>query len=272
MDIHAFERRIEKYEISKIVLADVGWHGTTQYVLQRILDAIDSKEKVYGLYLGCLDSTNSRIGKENYNTYAFNENKDSSFAKGILVFEALIMAPHGSTVQYKVENDEVVPVFGEPDNPTDFLISVQAGAMKFIRDYKNNILSSNVSLNSKICTNAFCNLIMKPLKEELDTIGQMDYDYFELVKIAAPDPFIMYLVHPKKLYHDLKHCPWRIGFMYRLFKLRLPYGKIYSFIRGGIEQKNLITERKQSKKNKNIVRSLSYERNIKFDILSGDGR
>ena len=60
--------------------------------------------------------------------------------------------------------------------------------------------------------------------------------------------------------------------MYRLFKLRLPYGKIYSFIRGGIEQKNLITERKQSKKNKNIVRSLSYERNIKFDILSGDGR
>lgn len=225
------------FKDSKIVLADVGWHGTTQYVLQRILNAIGSKEKIYGLYLGCLDSTNDRIGIKNYAAYAFNEDGNSYFANGTTLFESLILAPHGSTVRYRAEDGEIVPVLGEPDNPTDFLMSIQAGAIKFVRDYKNNILSSNISLSSKICTRAFCNLTMKPLKAELDTIGQMDFNDFEWGKMAAPDPLITYFARPKKLYYDLKHSPWRIGFMYKLFKLRLPYGKIYSFIRGGLNKK-----------------------------------
>ena len=249
-------------EDSKIVLADVGWHGTTQYVLQRICDAIGSSEKIYGLYLGCLDSTNDRIGKENYKAYVFNEEENSHFAKGILLFESLILAPHGSTVRYRIEDGEVVPVFGEPDNLTDFLISVQSGAMNFVKDYKNSILSSNVSLSPSICTEAFCNLTMKPLKDELDTIGQMDYDDFELGKMAAPKPLIVYMAHPKKLYHDLKHSPWRIGFMYKLFKIRLPYGRIYSFVRGGIEQKNIIARRKWLKEDKSFFLPLSQIMNI----------
>ena len=234
---------------SNVVLADVGWHGTTQYILQRVLDAdgagsaskaadaVTNEKKIYGFYLGCLDSTNDRIGKGNYQAFAFDENHDSEFAKGILLFESLILAPHGSTNMYEDVDGEVKPVLGEPDNVSDFLKSVQAGAMQFVKDYRENILSTSIALDSKLCTEAFCRLTMEPKREELDTIGQMDYDDFGIGKMAAPKSMGAYLLHPKQLHYDLKHSPWRVGFMYRLFKIRLPYGKIYSYIRGGVLNK-----------------------------------
>lgn len=225
------------FENSKIVLADVGWHGTTQYILQRILSSVGSNRKVYGLYLGCMDSTNKKIGIENFDTYVFNENDNSDFAKGILLFESLILAPHGSTDYYKTDKKVILPVLGKPDNQTDFLISVQRGALEFVKEYKDSILSGNIDLNSKLCTNAFCHLATCPTKDELDAIGQMDYDDFEQGKMADPAPLIVYLFHPKKLYNDMKRCPWRIGFIYKLLKVRLPYGKMYSFMRKALFNK-----------------------------------
>ena len=72
---------------------------------------------------------------------------------------------------------------------------------------------------------------MEPKREELDAIGQMDYDDFGIGKMAAPKSMGAYLLHPKQLHYDLKHSPWRVGFLYKLLKVRLPYAKIYSFLR-----------------------------------------
>ena len=218
---------------SDIVIADVGWHGTTQYILQRILDASSTEKdkKIFGLYLGCLDSTDERIGRDNYQAFAFDEQHDSEFAKGILLFESLILAPHGSTIYYLDEGEKVEPILGKPDNVSDFLKSVQSGALKFVREFKDSVLSSNVVLDDEISTKAFCKLTMEPKKEELQTIGQMDYDDFGIGKMAAPKSLGAYLLHPKQLHYDLKHSPWRIGFLYKLFKIRLPYAKMYSMLR-----------------------------------------
>ena len=225
LSLHGFVR-------DSIVLADVGWHGTLQYTLQRILDAKESDKRIIGMYLGCLDGTNERIGRDNYLAYAFDEEKsDSDFAKGILLFESLILAPHGSTVMYRDNGESVEPVLGEPDNTSPFLKSVQAGALSFVREFRESTISNNIVLNSTLSTESFCRLVMEPKKEELDTIGQMDYDDFGIAKLAAPKPLSTYIMHPRQLYHDLKHSPWRIGFMYKLFKIRFPYASIYSFLR-----------------------------------------
>ena len=232
---NAGQKYLHKYgfQNSKIVLADVGWHGTTQYILQRILDASSTEKdkKIFGLYLGCLDSTDERIGRDNYQAFAFDEQHDSEFAKGILLFESLILAPHGSTLYYLDEGEKVEPILGKPDNVSDFLKSVQSGALKFVREFKDSVLSSNVVLDDEISTKAFCKLTMEPKKEELQTIGQMDYDDFGIGKMAAPKSLGAYLLHPKQLHYDLKHSPWRIGFLYKLFKIRLPYAKMYSMLR-----------------------------------------
>lgn len=216
---------------SDIVLADVGWHGTTQYILKRIQESVSEKGKLFGLYLGCLDGTNERIGKNNYKAFAFSEEERSNFPKGILLFESLILAPHGSTVRYHDKGDAVIPVLGEPDNLTDYLISVQRGAVNFVKDYSNCIFGNNIELYAQITTKAFVDMAMYPLKEELEKIGDMDYENFGIDKISAPKPMLAYIKRPKLLYSDLKYSPWRIGFLYRLFKIRLPYAKMYSLAR-----------------------------------------
>ena len=218
---------------TEIVLADVGWHGTTQYILQRILDArsVEAGKKIFGLYLGCLDSTDERIGKDNYLAFVFDEQHDSEFAKGILLFESLILAPHGSTIRYIDNEGRAEPVLGEPENVSDFLRTVQSGAMRFVREFKESVLSSYVTIDPELCTKAFCKLTTEPKREELNTIGMMDYDNFGLEKIASPKPLRNYILNPKLLYHDLKYSPWRIGFLYKLFKIRFPYAKMYSIIR-----------------------------------------
>ena len=222
---------------SDIVVADVGWHGTTQYILRRIQEFETSRYNIYGLYIGCLDSTTERIGRDHYACFAFNEDQDSSFAKGILLFESLILAPHGSTVSYIKNQDEVLPELGRPDNISEFLMGIQKGAIEFVRDFNGSIMKNNFMLTAEMATKSFCNLAMCPLREELNTIGALNYDDFGIGKLAAPKSLLTYIVNPWLLYHDLKYAPWRIGFLYKLFKVRLPYDKIYSIFRKGMKKK-----------------------------------
>lgn len=213
-----------------ILLADVGWHGTTQYILSRIRKAKSADGSIYGLYLGSLDSTAEKLGS-NFQSFLFDEERQSSFSLGIIVFEALILAPHGSTVRYEKKDQDIVPVLGSPDNPTEFLRDVQRGALKFVKGFNAGMVGRNMRTEAAVCSAAFCRLVTEPAAEELKTIGSMDYDDAGYSKMAAPRAAGYYLTHVKELRHDLKHAPWRIGFLYNLFGVRLPYAKLYAFAR-----------------------------------------
>ena len=149
---------------SDIVLADVGWHGTTQYILRQIQKSVSDRSKLFGLYLGCLDSTNERIGKDNYKAFAFSEEKSSDFDKGILLFESLILAPHGSTRYYQKNGGVIEPVLGEPDNVSEFLENVQRGALQFVKEFKESVVGRNADLSSVNATSAFGKLALSPRK------------------------------------------------------------------------------------------------------------
>ena len=75
-------------------------------------------------------------------------------------------------------------------------------------------------------------LLSNPNKADLNLLGDMKYDTGdELICMANPKSLLYYVCHPKSFYSDLKDAPWRIGFIKRLFKVPLNYGKIYSFVR-----------------------------------------
>lgn len=214
-----------------ILLADVGWHGTTQYILHAIQKHETTNFSIYGMYLGCLDGTKEKIGREHYQALIFDETDESWFKKGIILFEALILAPHGSTKQYEIKNGKICPVLSSSEPISDYIVKVQQGALKFIEEYSNSLLSREMELDSEFVSKAFENMICRPQKDELAAIGELKYDNFYCNKLAAPKNIIYYLGHIGELKYDLKYSPWRIGFLYRLFKLRLPYAKIYSFVR-----------------------------------------
>lgn len=227
------EKYLSEYNLfdQNIILADVGWHGTTQKILHKIQAKKNKEISLYGVYIGCLDGTKEKIGESNFKSLIFDEGDESWFAKGIILFESLILAPHGSTRCYEISNGENVPVLSEKEQISTFISDVQQGATKFIEDFSDSVLGELIKLNANAVSEAFEKMTCKPQKEELKAIGDIEYDNFYCNKIASPQRLIYYIVHLNELKKDFKYSPWRIGFLYRLFKIKLPYAKMYACIR-----------------------------------------
>lgn len=212
-----------------IILADVGWHGTTQMMLETIRkNNTNSTIPVYGYYIGCCSGTSNKIDRDFYSTWLFDENDDRPFMRGVLLLESMILAPHGSTIGFKrLENGLVNPIIEEEKDVSDTVLEIQRGALSFIHDFHNHYLSSLFKIDSDMVCAGFENLETKPHKEELESIGELDYENFYDTKIASPKRLIYYLFHWKQVYRDFLNAGWRTGFLYRLLRIRLPYHKIY---------------------------------------------
>lgn len=214
-----------------IILADVGWHGTIQFILQEIKDQKSISKKIYGMYLGCLDGTREKIGNENYSAFIFDEDDESRLKNGILLFECLILAPHGSTKGYEIRGNRIEPIIGNNEVVSTFIKDVQHGAKRFIADFTESSLHDLIKIDSRNATKAFEKMTCKPHKEEIEAIGNLEYDNFYCNKMASPKKLSYYIFHIGELRNDFKYSPWRIGFLYKLFRVRLPYAKMYTFVR-----------------------------------------
>ena len=210
-----------------ILFADVGWHGTTQLLLNKILEEKTLMTPILGCYLGCCKGTKKRIG-DTYKTWLFDEDDDRPFMRGIVLLESMILAPHGTTIGYKKgESDKVEPQFADVNDIPGAVQEMQKGAMAFVDEFRQSILSKMIAVDPEFVCAGFEKLEMKPLKEELEYIGDLDYENFYMTKIASPKSLGFYLTHYKELVKDFMYAGWRTGFMYRLFRVRLPYGKLY---------------------------------------------
>lgn len=216
---------------NRISFADVGWHGTTQLLLNAIQKQNGGNCSISGFYIGCLDGTIDKIGSDNYKTLLFDEDTECLFKKGIILFESLILAPHGSTVGYVVTNNEIQPILSRAEDVSFFIECIQKGAMAFVNDYSNSILSKTIQIDPCSASAAFEKLTSEPHRIEVEAIGDIEYDNFYCNKMAAPRKLSYYFLHVSDFKHDFKYSPWRIGFLYRLFKIRLPYAKLYSYVR-----------------------------------------
>lgn len=215
-----------------IYLVDVGWHGTIQYILEKVQKLTNKNLVLKGLYIGCLDGTNKKIGKENYNFFLFDEHTPSYFKKGIILFELLILAPHGTTLgYYKDDNENIIPILCESEIIPDIITDIQKGAIQFIKDFSCNLLNNRIDISSNLACESFINLITHPQNEEIYKLGEIEYDNFYVNKMASPKSLLYYISHPNIFRRDFKYSPWRIGFLYKLFNVRFPYFKIYSLVR-----------------------------------------
>lgn len=214
-----------------VLLADVGWHGTTQHLLSVIQKKETCRHHIEGYYIGCLDSTNEKIGRDAYHSFIFDESSDCMFMNGSILLECMILAPHGTTLRYGEEGGDAKPVLESGEEVPKIVLAIQSGAMRFVRDMCGSGLGDVIRLQPETAAKAFEKLAGEPLKEELEAIGELDFENFYSSKMASPQGLWHYILHAGDFFHDFKYSPWRIGFLYRLFKVRLPYARIYTAIR-----------------------------------------
>lgn len=108
-DRSLLERYIKRFaEENQLIVVDEGWYCTSQIIIENITNI-----KTKGYYIGIMGR---KRGEEQYERkgilFDINENNDKSRLYGVFrtnctFYEQLLSAPHGSTIKYYEDNDEI---------------------------------------------------------------------------------------------------------------------------------------------------------------------
>ena len=213
-----------------IQVVDIGWRGTMQYCLKNLLP--DSFH-LYGYYLGVKGAAYVTEceglflkGREDYE-------KDCLIASIMALIEVFFSAPHGSVKKYNDDGSiDLLPYECEnkPESK-NFVEKLHKGALSFVKDYSQSEISSLFHPNEKILFSGLKIMGLHPEKRELENFSNYPYRMgVGIVKAAAPKPLHFYMQNPKSFIFDLANSSWRIGFLKKALKIKLPYYSIFSWI------------------------------------------
>ena len=111
---YAKQEKITEYK--DVAVVDLGWNGSIQYTLKKILNSMGCRTVLHGYYLGLLSVPPECAGNI-YRCWVFGKyNKviRSWFSHNLL--ECLCSAPHGMTTGYDYDEGTVSAVFSENEN------------------------------------------------------------------------------------------------------------------------------------------------------------
>lgn len=223
----------------KVGVVDIGWRGSLQYFINGMFNNDKSHDlNMEGYYIGISSDHKDVISIKGY----LRDNDKSIYCDNWKsfngLFETLFLAQEGSTEKFVLNGNQVRPKLlkyeyddsrGRFINEAKKVELIQNGAIDFVNDFKNSILSTYDFTNQT----AYKRIYMvgtKPTKNDIQMFG--DFRFFEeqIDYLARPQKLIKYVFHLKKLKHDLFLSRWKIGFMKKILKFNLPYKKIYEFM------------------------------------------
>lgn len=212
---------------SKTAIVDLGWRGTTQDIMIDILN-----QNLYGMYLG-LNSLNGKNLRKNYFSFLYvNDNNDLKKKVYPLMstLELLLSATHGSTISYTNNLKKTVILGLAPNEKNELIENLQNGALKFIEDFSkyNNYINE---YTTNYFTVNLVRLLDNPTLDIAKNIGEIYTENIFTRRLASPKSLLYYIFNFNKLKFDLKDSEWKIGFCKRLFKIKLPYFKIYNILK-----------------------------------------
>jgi len=103
----------------KAGVIDLGWNGSMQYSLRKLLDSMGSDTELYGFYFGLMSDPPS-CRKNHYYSWLFGSSDYMTrawFAHNLL--ECMCSAPHGMTLGYEENGGKMSPVMAENENTGD---------------------------------------------------------------------------------------------------------------------------------------------------------
>lgn len=207
---------------NNIAISDVGWAGS----MQKSLQAIFKKYKILGFYI----ATSNEIQDIEKYSYLNDYDKIRPF---VHLFENMFLAQHGTTLKYEKKNEIYKPILDDYEyslNEQEIFIKLQDGALEFVKDFDSNEISQIINFKAETTFIEMEKLGLNPNLKEIKLFRRIPY--IETIKLHLIESrgLFYYIFHLKKFKEDLYNSGWKIGFLKNLFKIKLPYYKIYSFL------------------------------------------
>ena len=215
-----------------LAVADVGWEGTMQNALSSLSAKFGLDADITGFYMGQSQAAkkyaDAGIKTEAY-LFDYTTNGYDEVRPFLNLFESLFLAQHGTTLKYEYNDNKYSPILDKceySNEEKEIFKKIQDGAIQFINDYKVYI-NSDVDLYPQCSFLGIKTLGLNPTLRDVNLFCNITY--LETIKatFASPKSIFYYILHPKKLYVDFCNCSWKIGFLKKLFKVKLNYFKLY---------------------------------------------
>lgn len=207
----------------KISFVDIGWHGSLQKSLLKILEPYDIT--IDGYYLGIFER--AKDIHENLNSihgHLFNLSKPN-WAENIIkqcveVFELIHSAPHGSLIRLKKENDSIYPVMAEEEQDLEkkqIIEDILQGSEDFFKEVAPIMIKYDLTFKPEFSLSPIARLLNEPTKNEANLIGDIYHmEGFGNISskryIAKPKTFYLNF---KRYIDDFNHSFWKKGFKKR---------------------------------------------------------
>ena len=219
-----------------IAVVDIGYHGTMQYALEKILKEIGIQVTVTGYYVVVAsDEMTISSSSVTMKGYLQDSSKNLGIYDQILnyvpLFELAFMAPHGSTEKFVLISDVVKPVlypFEYSSSPDEYrkIEEIQSGALKLCEVFYQSDWGLRINIEPTEAISNYTRMGLKPSLAEAVFWGDMTFFEYGFHEIAKPQKIVKYLAHPSDLKSDMLHSFWKIGFLKRMGKLNFPYDRI----------------------------------------------
>lgn len=163
----------------ELTVVDVGYAGTIQYYLMRLLDKpVDGEylctlcrkkpEKIGGI---CEALYESEDEEQQFNSKVYNSQ---------LFLEAVLKAPYGQLLYFKKETNEISPVYKEENEFSPTIENVQNGILQFAKQYwylKDQLIPSE-KMDEKLAEDIlFYSMRADWMSKEVEQIFMVEDDY-----------------------------------------------------------------------------------------------
>lgn len=225
----------------RIAVVDIGRHGTMQNALEELIREAQLGIEVKGYYVGVLpDAPLVNTGLICASGYLHERGKNEEFVNTLSafvpIFESVFLGQHGSVKRFiRVEGKAELEMYEfeyesqekKRCDEISIMREYQHGAITFVKEFAKAFPGGLLPVPARIAWRNFTVMCLKPALWEAKLWG--DFRVFDnIIMLVAPiEKATYYLRHPRRLKNDFMACVWKIGFMKRLFKLPLPYDRLY---------------------------------------------
>lgn len=120
----------------------------------------------------------------------------------------------------KIDLYYLSPILYEYNNDVDInndlkkIEILQEGILDYV---KNNVSGNDIDWN----------IFIEPSKSDIKFLGNLPFFDANYSRLINSSDLIKYLTNPRKFKEDFYLSVWKIGFLKKIFKLQLPYYKVY---------------------------------------------
>ena len=225
-----FKEYLEQFHFSdKTAIVDIGWNGTMQDLIQKELDY--KNITINGYYLGVREKRKNPY-KHGYMFDGDNRDMEICSRSMVAFLEILFSANHGTTLGYKF-NGKIEPVLDNleiEEKQMDKILQIQSGAQNFLKDYKDSYICKNINFEDDMYYKYLIDIGTEPSRIELDLFNDFMIFNEKSKKLIGGKSVLFYMFHFKEFKNDFLDSGWKIAFLKNVFKIKLPYKKIYEFI------------------------------------------